>query len=230
MPQPLPDYYEILQVLKDASPEQLQAAKRKRLKENHPDMVNGLRARYKGEDDPVLQEVLARAQREADERTKQINLAYETLSDPAKRARYDAQRRGGHEADENSPFSRAYAASRPVSGQQRRTPPGPSSADLQVVGRVKALIEQGRYKEAFLLLEQIAFQPLRQQWQAKILEHAYARPPVPQQPVRPRSVLSCPQCGDHDRVAKVSGLVSSQSLQGRVVTSTRRQGTHYITG
>src|SRR5438045_1631339 len=90
-------------------------------------MLNGLRERFKDENDIVLQEVLARAEREAGERTKQINLAYQTLA-------------------------------------------------------------------------------------------------------RRRAERSCPQCGDKDRVTKVSGLVSAQSRQGRVVTSERRQATHYTSG
>src|SRR5262249_15552160 len=152
-----PDYYAILGVSPDATPAQLKEAWRKRLKENHPDLLNGLRERYKGQDDAVLQDVLARAEKEAGERTKQINQAYEVLSDPDRRARYDAQRKGQQVPDESSPMSRAYAASRPASAQRPSKPPQPSPTDLQLVARIKVLLATENYKDAYLCAEQIAF-------------------------------------------------------------------------
>ncbi len=66
------DYYAILGVSKDASPEEIKRAYRELAKKYHPDKNRG---------DP-----------EAEERFKEINEAYAVLSDPEKRAEYD--RRG----------------------------------------------------------------------------------------------------------------------------------------
>ncbi len=66
------DYYEILGVPRTASQEEIKRAYRKLVKRYHPDI-------YKGPD--------------ADTRIKEINEAYEVLSDAQKRARYD---RYGH--------------------------------------------------------------------------------------------------------------------------------------
>jgi molecular chaperone DnaJ len=71
------DLYEILGVRRDASPSEIKAAYRRLARELHPD-VNG---------DPADQE-----------RFKEITGAYEILSDPAKRQRYDAFGAGGPQA------------------------------------------------------------------------------------------------------------------------------------
>ena len=62
------DLYEVLGVAQDASPDEIKRAYRKLARTYHPDVS----------DHP-----------EADHRFKEINLAYETLSDPEKRRRYD---------------------------------------------------------------------------------------------------------------------------------------------
>jgi preprotein translocase subunit Sec63 len=66
-----PDYYAILQVSPAAEKEVIEAAYRKLAQKYHPD-IN----RSEG----------------AEEKMKRINAAYEVLSDPAKRAAYDATR------------------------------------------------------------------------------------------------------------------------------------------
>jgi molecular chaperone DnaJ len=75
------DLYEILGVGRDATPSEIKAAYRRLARELHPD-VNG---------DPADQE-----------RFKEITGAYEILSDPAKRQRYDAFGSGG---PQGTPFT-----------------------------------------------------------------------------------------------------------------------------
>ncbi|SER56313.1 molecular chaperone DnaJ [Propionibacterium cyclohexanicum] len=65
------DYYEVLGVSRDATPEQIKRAYRKKAMQVHPDVT----------DDP-----------DAEEKFKQVNEAYEVLSDPQKKAVFD---RGG---------------------------------------------------------------------------------------------------------------------------------------
>jgi len=78
----LKDYYEILNVSRDATQEEIKASFRKLAKKYHPDL---------NPDD-----------KEAEAKFKEVNEAYEVLSDPAKKAKYD---QFGHAAfDQNGGF------------------------------------------------------------------------------------------------------------------------------
>lgn len=87
------DYYEILGVPKDASAEDINKAFRTLARKLHPDVNKAP---------------------DAEERFKEVSEAYETLSDPDKRARYDAVRTGNFTTQ--NPYAR-QAGSRPTSPQ-----------------------------------------------------------------------------------------------------------------
>ena len=69
MPVQYKDYYETLGVPRTASAEELKKSFRKLARQYHPDV--------------------ARDKKKAEEKFKEINEAYEVLSDPAKRKKYD---------------------------------------------------------------------------------------------------------------------------------------------
>jgi molecular chaperone DnaJ len=117
------DYYELLGVSRTATPEEIKRAFRRLARELHPDTGHG---------DP-----------EAEARFKQVAHAYEVLSDPDKRRRYDAYGpdgvNGGASAD---PFGfaggglgdvfEAFFGGSPFGGRSRGRTGPPRGADLEV--------------------------------------------------------------------------------------------------
>ena len=77
-------YYEILDVKPDASDGEIRRAYRKKIREFHPDL-NPEKAR-------------------ADKRSRELNIALEVLTDPAKRKRYDEQLERMGKAKANKEF------------------------------------------------------------------------------------------------------------------------------
>src|SRR5579875_2146871 len=95
-----PDYYKILGVDTTASPEAIKKAFKQQAFHYHPDV-------YKGED--------------AQEKMREILLAYQTLSDPARRRSYDLRRTGqGRAPGRSAPAS--------ASGESAATPRDPQRA------------------------------------------------------------------------------------------------------
>ncbi|MEO0444679.1 MAG: DnaJ domain-containing protein, partial [Verrucomicrobiota bacterium] len=78
------DYYEVLGVSRDASPESLKRAFRKLARQYHPDVASDIP--------------------DAESRFKAVNEAYEVLSDPEKRRKYDALGQDWQHGAEFRPF------------------------------------------------------------------------------------------------------------------------------
>ena len=95
---PSKDYYSVLGVPKNATPEQIKQAYRKLVRKNHPDRFTGTRKKYEQTGDPDLLKIIDEKITQANEKTQEINEAYQTLSDPDKRQTMIAPVDRHHEA------------------------------------------------------------------------------------------------------------------------------------
>lgn len=88
------DYYEILGVDPKASQAEIKSAYRQWMKSNHPDEFTRAKQDYlnKGGSDATILRGMDELHAERTERAKTVNEAYDVLSDPYKRDRYDRTR------------------------------------------------------------------------------------------------------------------------------------------
>jgi len=113
------DVYEILGVKKDAGEKEIQKAFRQLAKKYHPDVNPG--------------------NKEAEQKFKEVNLAYEVLKDPKKRAQYDQMRAMGA-----NPFDRGARGPRPGGGGPGAGAYGPDAfADFGLGDLFEEIFGQG---------------------------------------------------------------------------------------
>ena len=114
------DYYKILQISPDAAPEVIQMAYKALAKKYHPDL------------NPDNAE-------QAQEQMKELNEAFEVLSNPEKRARYDAEQKSAEsasastasqtQADTSTQKPPEHKSSQHSSPEKEKTPPSPKTTE-----------------------------------------------------------------------------------------------------
>ena len=114
------DYYKILQISPDAAPEVIQMAYKALAKKYHPDL------------NPDNAE-------QAQEQMKELNEAFEVLSNPEKRARYDAEQKSAEsasastasqtQADTSTQKPPEHKSSQHSSPEKEKTPPSPKATE-----------------------------------------------------------------------------------------------------
>jgi molecular chaperone DnaJ len=183
------DLYALLGVTRDATPEEIKKAYRRKAREHHPDANDG---------DP-----------EAEARFKEVSLAYEILSDPDKRQQYDLYGEAGVGATGGDPFGGAgfgdifdafFGGSSPFGGAagRPRGPTGPPrGADLEQSVDIE-------FREAVFGVQKDV--TVRTAVVCEICEATGAAPGTSSQ--------GCPECAGTGQVRRVR-----QSILGQMVTA-----------
>lgn len=182
------DYYELLGVTRSSSAEEIKRAYRKQARDLHPDT----------NDDPA-----------AEERFKELGIAYETLSDPRRRRRYDTYGpetvgRGGGGGAQNpfgggigDIFDAFFGGAGPFGGQPGAGGGPPRGADMEIALDLE-------FEEAvFGATREVS---LRLPVTCSTCEGSGARPGT--------SPTTCSECGGAGQVRRVR-----QSILGQMVTA-----------
>ena len=131
------DYYKILQISPDAAPEVIQMAYKALAKKYHPDL------------NPDNAE-------QAQEQMKELNEAFEVLSNPEKRARYDAEQKSAEsasastasqtQADTSTQKPPEHKSSQHSSPEKEKTPPSPKTTEnTSDLSKTSSSQSNGRY-------------------------------------------------------------------------------------
>jgi molecular chaperone DnaJ len=183
------DFYALLGVTRDATPDEIKKAYRRKAREHHPDANQG---------DP-----------EAEARFKEVSVAYEVLSDPDKRQQYDLYGEAGVTGPGGDPFGGAgigdifdafFGGSSPFGGggSRSRGPSGPPrGADLEQAVEID-------FREAVFGVQKDV--TVRTAVACEICEATGAAPGT--------SAQGCPECAGSGQVRRVR-----QSILGQMVTA-----------
>lgn len=123
------NFYEILGVRADASHEDVKRAYREQMRRYHPDAFAGQMNKAKQNGDLKAMRTLERQIEESKQKTKQLNTAYDVLSDPTKRQTYDLKRagvpqnRGAAYSQDADPYRSGPYASRDAHNPYRQARP-----------------------------------------------------------------------------------------------------------
>jgi molecular chaperone DnaJ len=180
------DFYELLGVTRDATPEDIKKAYRRKAREHHPDANHG---------DP-----------EAEARFKELSLAYEVLSDPDKRQQYDLYGEQGLGGAAGDPFGGAgfgdifdafFGGQSPFGGGGRsRGPTGPPrGADLEQSVEIE-------FREAVFGVQKDV--TVRTAVACEICEATGAAPGT--------SAQGCPECAGTGQVRRVRQSILGQMV------------------
>jgi molecular chaperone DnaJ len=178
------DYYELLGVVRSASGEEIKRAYRGLARELHPDT----------NDDPA-----------AEERFKELGVAYEVLSDPQRRRRYDTYGPEGVGGGAGNPFGGGigdifdafFGGASPFGGQPGGAGGSPRGADMEVAIDLE-------FEEAVFGVEREV--ALRLPVTCSTCDGSGARPGT--------APTTCSECGGAGQVRRVR-----QSILGQMVTA-----------